>query len=43
MYKTIDKENSKNNTAHKESNNINKTRYINLIKYKLSLSNSKKK
>jgi len=42
MYKTIDKENSKNNTAHKESNNINKTRYINLIKYKLSLSNSKK-
>ena len=42
MYKTIDKENSKSNTAHKESNNINKTRYINLIKYKLSLSNSKK-
>lgn len=41
-YKTIDKENAKNNTAHKESNNINKTRYINLIKYKLSLSNSKK-
>ena len=41
-YKTIDKENAKKNTAHKESNNINKTRYINLIKYKLSLSNSKK-
>jgi hypothetical protein len=42
-YKTIDKENSKNNTVQKESNNINKTKYINLIKYKLSLSNSKKK
>lgn len=41
-YKTIDKENAKNSTAQKESNNINKTRYINLIKYKLSLSNSKK-
>ena len=42
-YKTIEKENAKSNTIHKESNNINKTRYINLIKYKLSLSNSKKK
>ena len=42
-YKTIEKENAKNSTAHKESNNINKARYINLIKYKLSLSNSKKK
>lgn len=43
IYKTIDKENSKSNTVQKESSNINKTRYINLIKYKLSLSNSKKK